>query len=176
VRHARRFLLLISRWTEACSGLLVGDRAPVFTAVAHDGSQFSLADYVGRQIVVLFFYPKDGMPICAQEACAFRDAYADFVEAGALVVGVSGDSVQSHRRFADARRLPFILLSDHDGAIRKSFGVPKSLGIFPGRVSYVIDKQGIVQLVFNSQLQASQHAANALRVVMRLAAELPQPH
>src|SRR5262245_54171870 len=127
------------------SSVQIGDHAPELTATAHDGSQFVLSEQQGRHVVVLFFYPGDETPICTQEAFAVRDAYADFVEAGALVVGISGDSMESHRQFADHRRLPFILLSDQGGTIRKSFGVPKSLGLFPGRVTYVIDKQGIVR-------------------------------
>jgi peroxiredoxin Q/BCP len=156
------------------SSIQIGDRAPELTATSHDGSPFVLSEQRGRHVVVLFFYPGDETPICTQEACAFRDAYADFVEAGALVVGISGDSLQSHRQFAAARRLPFILLSDPDGAIQKSFGVPKSLGILPGRVTYVIDKQGIVRLIFNSQLLASRHVSAALAAVKQLSHE-PQP-
>jgi peroxiredoxin Q/BCP len=146
----------------------VGDAAPEFVATAHDGSTFSLADFRGRQVVVLFFYPADNTPVCTAEACAFRDAYEDFVAAGAKVVGISSDSTESHSGFAAAHKLPYLLLADSGGEIRKAFGVPKTLGILAGRVTYVIDKQGIVRLVFNSQLAAKGHVTQALRVVQQL--------
>jgi peroxiredoxin Q/BCP len=119
----------------------------------------------------LFFYPGDGTPVCTAEACAFRDAYTSFTDAGAVVVGVSADSLDSHREFAANHRLPFLMLSDADGQIRKVFGVPKTLGIFPGRVTYVIDKQGVVRHIFSSQLGASRHVAEALKIVEQLARE-----
>src|SRR5262249_4303374 len=94
----------------------VGDVAPEFTATASDGQSVSLADFKGKQVVVIFFYPRDNSPICTREACAFRDAYEDFVKLGAVVIGVSGDSDQSHRAFAAAQRLPYLLIADSDGA------------------------------------------------------------
>ena len=148
--------------------LKVGDHAPQFSAQAHDGSTVRLADYLGRQAVVVFFYPQDNTPVCTAEACAFRDAYEDFVGAGAIVIGVSGDSLTSHQAFAAQRRLPFLLLSDADGALRRAFGVPRTLGLFPGRVTYVIDKDGIVRHVFNAPLAAGQHVREALQVVAEL--------
>jgi len=148
-----------------------GDPAPDFAAEAHDGSHFKLSDFRGQKAVVLFFYPGDGTPVCTAEVCAFRDSFADFSDAGAVVIGVSGDSLESHRDFAAKQRLPFLLVSDQDGAIRKSFGVPKTLVILPGRVTYVIDKQGIVRLVFNSQLNAAKHISEALQVVKQLSAD-----
>jgi peroxiredoxin Q/BCP len=149
----------------------VGDHAPDFTSTSQSGQPVSLADYRGKSAVVLFFYPKDGTPVCTKEACSFRDAYEDFVQAGAVVIGVSADSWENHRAFASGHRLPFILLSDADGALRKAFGVPKTLGIMPGRVTYVIDKEGIVRHVFNSQFAADRHVAEALAVVRQLAKE-----
>ena len=148
----------------------VGDRAPDVAAVAHNGHQVSLADYVGKQVVVLYLYPRDGTPVCTAEACAFRDSFQDFADAGAVVIGVSGDSPERHRDFALQQRLPFLLLSDADGAIRRSFGVPKTFGIIPGRVTYIIDKQGIVRHVFNSQFSAGQHVSEAMEIVRELLA------
>jgi peroxiredoxin Q/BCP len=148
----------------------VGDRAPDFSLPSQAGEMIRLSDYLGKQVVVLFFYPKDGTAICTKEACAFRDAYEQFVDAGAVVIGVSSDSVKKHRAFADAHRLPFLLAADEKGNLRKLFGVPKTLGFLPGRVTYVIDRAGIVQLAFNSQLTADQHVAEALAVVKRLSA------
>src|SRR5438034_6891117 len=148
--------------------LQVGDQAPPFTAEAHTGQSISLQEFRGKQAVVLFFYPQDGTPVCTTEACAFRDAYLDFVEAGTVVIGVSGDSLERHRAFAEQRKLPYLLVSDADGAIRKAFGVPKTLGILPGRVTYVIDKQGVIRHIFNSQLAAGRHVTEALEIVRKL--------
>lgn len=145
--------------------LKVGDKAPAFEAAAHDGSTVRLEDFLGRQAVVLFFYPQDGTPVCTAEACAFRDAYEDFVRAGAAVIGVSGDSLESHRAFAEARRLPYRLVSDADGALRRAFEVPKTLGLFAGRVTYVIDQAGVLRHIFNAPLAAGQHVREALRVL-----------
>jgi peroxiredoxin Q/BCP len=146
----------------------VGDPAPELTATTSDGQRFLLADYQGKQIVVIFFYPKDNSHICTQEACSFRDAYDDFVKLGAVVVGISSDSDESHRSFAAAQNLPYLLIADHDGALRQLFGVPKSMLLLPGRVTYVIDLEGIVRLKFNSQLFGAQHVQEALQMVRKL--------
>lgn len=130
-----------------------------------------MADYRGQSAVVLFFYPKDETPVCTKEACSFRDAYEDFVQAGAVVIGVSSDPAESHRAFAAGHRLPFVLLTDHDGSLRKAYGVPKTLGILPGRVTYVIDKEGVVRHIFSSQLSAERHVTEALNVVRQLHTE-----
>jgi thioredoxin-dependent peroxiredoxin len=151
----------------------IGDRAPALTAQAHNGQQVSLADFQGKSVVVLYFYPKDDTPVCTKEACAFRDAYEDFVRAGAVVIGVSSDSADRHQAFASGHQLPFLLLPDEDGTLRKAFGVPKSLGIFPGRVTYVIDREGVVRHVFNSQFSADRHVAEALQIVTKLAGDKP---
>jgi len=145
--------------------LKVGDRAPGFTATTHDGQKITLADYQGKSAVVLFFYPKDGTAVCTKEACAFRDSYEQFLELGAVVIGISGDSNASHDRFASQYKLPFPLISDHDGALRKLFAVPKTLGLLPGRVTFVIDKHGIVRLVFNAMLASDTHVQNALKAL-----------
>ena len=148
--------------------IAVGDRAPLFSVTAHTGQQVTLADYLGKQVVVVYFYPRDGTPVCTAEACGFRDAYADFVAAGAVVIGVSVNSLESHRRFADERRLPFLLISDQDRALEKAFGVPRLLGFLPGRTTYVIDKEGVVRHVFTAHLSADRHIDEALRVVREL--------
>ena len=150
--------------------LKVGDLAPPFTAEAQDGQTVSLADFRGKTAVVLFFYPGDETLICTKEACAFRDSYEQFVAAGATVIGVSSDSLDSHHRFATNHELPFLLLSDQDSRIRTAFGVPNTLGLFPGRVTYVIDRQGVIQHIFSAQFAASKHVTKALRVVRRLLA------
>lgn len=147
----------------------VGDRAPDFMLPSQTGTQVSLAEFRGSKAVVLFFYPKDGTAVCTKEACSFRDAYEDFVQAGAVVIGVSSDSAERHQAFASTLRLPFILLADPDGSLRKAFGVPRTLGILPGRVTYVIDKEGVVRHVFSSQFSVGRHVSEALAVVRQLA-------
>lgn len=146
-----------------------GDVAPAVTLTLHDGQSVALSDLVREQAVVLFFYPKDNTAICTKEACSFRDAYEDFVAAGATVVGVSGDSVASHEQFAAQHRLPFLLATDADGSLRRAFGVPKTLGLLPGRVTYVIDRAGIVRHVFSGQFAADRHVREALEAVRKLA-------
>jgi len=113
---------------------------------------------------VLFFYPKDDTPECTKEACAFRDGYEEFSKLDAEVVGISSDSVESHRSFAKKHGLPFTLLSDEGGKVRKLYGVPNTLGLFPGRVTYVIDEQGVIRHVFSSQLGTKRHLEEALKI------------
>lgn len=148
--------------------LTVGDRAPDVSAVSQDGRRVALSEFLGRNAVVLFFYPKDGTGVCTKEVCAFRDAYEDFVQAGAVVLGVSSDGEESHRRFAERQNLPFTLLSDPDKALRRAFGVPKTLGFLPGRVTYVLDRDGIIRHVFNAQFTADRHVVEALATVRQL--------
>ena len=146
----------------------VGDPAPELSMSTHTGERLSLADYRGEHPVVVFFYPKDGTAVCTKEACSFRDAYEDFTEAGAVVIGVSSDSAAEHQSFSKKHGLPFLLVSDQDGNARRTFGVPKTMGVFPGRVTYVIDREGIVRHVFSSQFAADRHVQEALDVVRKL--------
>jgi len=148
----------------------VGDAAPDFTIDVHTGAQVSLSQFRGEKVLVLYFYPKDGTPVCTKQACSFRDAHESFAEAGAVVIGVSADSTDRHRAFAKEQGLPFLLATDEDGTLRSAFGVPKSLGLLPGRVTYVIDKEGIVRHVFSSQFAADRHVSEALEVVRELVA------
>lgn len=148
----------------------VGERAPDFTLPRADGTPFRLSDAVRRGVVVLYFYPKDETTGCVAEACAFRDQYDVFTGAGAQVVGVSADSSESHRQFAAHHRLPFVLLSDADGAVRKLYGVGKALGILDGRITFVIDTGGVVRHVFSSRLHPTRHVAEALAMVRETAA------
>jgi thioredoxin-dependent peroxiredoxin len=146
----------------------VGDLAPASDLVISTGERLALADLWRDHVVVLFFYPRDDSVVCTKEACAFRDSFEKFVEAGATVVGVSGDSSEKHEGFANRNRLPFLLASDADGALRKAFGVPKTFGIVPGRVTYVIDRQGIVRHVFSAQFAADAHVREAMDAVRSL--------
>jgi thioredoxin-dependent peroxiredoxin len=149
-------------------GIQAGDKAPDFTLPSQAGEPVRLSDRLGGHSVVLYFYPKDETRGCTAEACAFRDSYEVFAEAGAEVIGVSSDSVDKHAGFADHHKLPFTLLSDQGGAVRKSYGVPAALGVLPGRVTYVIDRAGTVRHVFNSMLNIGRHIDDALTVVKKL--------
>lgn len=152
----------------ASSKVKVGDNAPDFALPSQSGEIVKLSDFLGKTTVVLYFYPKDNTPGCTSEACSFRDSYEVFKEAGAEVIGVSSDSENSHRQFASQYHLPFSLISDQKGALRKLYGVPSSLGLLPGRVTYVIDKQGVVRHIFSSQLAVDKHAIEALNTIRSL--------
>jgi peroxiredoxin Q/BCP len=146
----------------------VGDKAPDFTLLSQMGDNVTLSEYFGKKNIVLYFYPKDESPGCTREACSFRDSYEELANLGAEVLGVSGQSVQSHNSFATHHGLPFILLSDEGNAVRELYGVPSTMGILPGRVTYIIDKKGIVRHIFSSQTQAQRHveeAKNALKKI-----------
>ncbi len=145
----------------------VGDIAPDFTLPAQKGTLVSLGDFFGEKYVVLYFYPRDNTGICTAEACAFRDSYEVFKEADAEVLGISSDSVEAHQQFAATHQLPFMLLSDTDGLLRKRYGVPTAFGL-PGRVTYVIDKKGIVRHIFFSQFTSEKHVAEALQTLQAL--------
>jgi peroxiredoxin Q/BCP len=148
----------------------VGDRAPDFELPAADGRRVRLADFLGKKNVVLFFYPKDETAGCTIEACTFRDAYEDFVGVGAEVIGVSGDSLESHNRFAGKHRLPFVLLSDPKGLVGAKYDVRKALGIFPGRVTFLIDRDGIVRHVTDGRLRFKEHVTESLAILREMAA------
>ena len=154
-------------------GIQVGDKAPDFTLVSQSGEQVRLHDRLADRVVVLYFYPKDETRGCTAEACAFRDSHEVFTEAGAEVIGVSSDSAGKHAAFAGHHQLPFTLLSDPGGRVRKSYGVPAVLGLIPGRVTYVIDREGTVRHVFNSMTNIGGHVGDALAVVRQLQADKP---
>ncbi len=153
----------------------VGDAAPDFTLPDQTGTARRFADLRlnngAMRPVVLYFYPGNFTPICTKEACAFRDSYADFVDAGAAVIGVSGDSPESHARFASTMGLGFTLLSDSSGDTRRLYGVAKSFGLLAGRVTYVIDSSGLVRMVYNAPMRAAAHVRNALELVRKLGTE-----
>jgi peroxiredoxin Q/BCP len=140
----------------------VGSVAPDFTLPSQAGQMVSLEEFFGRKPVVLFFFPKDDSPGCTREVCAFRDYFEEFGKLDAEVIGISSDSVESHRSFAVKHDLSFTLLSDEGGNIRRLYGVPKTFGLFPGRVTYVIDREGVVRHVFTSQLSVERHVQEAL--------------
>ncbi len=140
-----------------------GDRIPEFTLKDQDGNTFHSANFIGKIPLVIYFYPKDDTPGCTTQACSFRDEFEQFTDMGVKVIGISSDSVKSHKQFAEKYNLPFTLLADTDKKVRKLFGVPKSmLGLLPGRVTYVADKSGKVIHIFNSQLKAEQHIKESI--------------
>jgi thioredoxin-dependent peroxiredoxin len=146
----------------------VGDKMPIFGAKDQDGNDFYIESVLYKKILVIYFYPKDETPGCTKQACSFRDEYEDIKNAGAEVIGISGDSTKSHKKFAQNHKLPYTLLSDNDKSIRKLFGVPTMmLGLIPGRVTYVVDLKGIVQMVYNS-MDASQHIPKSLEAIRKL--------
>jgi peroxiredoxin Q/BCP len=144
--------------------LKIGDIIPSFTSIDSKGNSFDIKVYIGKPLVI-YFYPKDDTPGCTIQACTFRDKYEDFKALGAEVIGISSDSLKSHQKFASRYKLPFILLSDFDKKIRIQFGVPNDfLGLIPGRATYVIDKKGVVQLIFDST-SAKIHIEKALEIL-----------
>ena len=147
--------------------LKVGDKMPLFTAIDGNGQTFDVSNYAGKPLVI-YFYPKDDTPGCTIQACTFRDQYEDFTALGAEVIGVSSDNETSHKKFASRYKLPFILLADGNKKLRRLFGVPNDLlGLLPGRVTYVIDKEGIIRLVFNS-ISSKIHIDKALQILKKI--------
>jgi peroxiredoxin Q/BCP len=141
----------------------IGDEAPTFDLPSTTG-QIRLDRYRGKW-VVLYFYPADNTRNCTIEACTFRNSHQDFLDAGAVVIGVSSDTMESHKGFEAKWNLPFPLVVDESGELAKTYGVPKTFGLFDGRTTFVIDPKGVVRSVFNSQFKAKQHYKTALAVV-----------
>ncbi|MGD0754876.1 MAG: peroxiredoxin [Bacteroidales bacterium] len=147
----------------------VGSIIPQFTLKDQNGNLFAIDSVLGKKNLVIYFYPKDESPGCTKEACYFRDQFEVFNEVNALIIGISGQSVESHKKFAEKYRLSYTLLSDEGNKIRKLFGVPTNfLGLLPGRVTYVIDKNGKVVFVFDSQTQTKRHVDDALKILRGL--------
>jgi thioredoxin-dependent peroxiredoxin len=147
------------------SKIQIGDKLPSFKLLNQDGVEVDIAKYIGKPMVI-YFYPKDNTHGCTREACMFRDEHHRFVDAGVRVLGISGDSVKSHSDFKAKYKLPFDLLSDTGGSVRKLFGVPDDLfGLIPGRVTYIIDNNGFVLHMFNSQLDFSRHIDESLKIL-----------
>jgi peroxiredoxin Q/BCP len=147
----------------------LGSTIPAFTLPDQNGNMFDINSVLGKKNLVIYFYPKDDSPGCTAQACSFRDQFEVFSEANAVIIGISGQSVKSHKEFAEKHRLSFTLLSDEGNKVRKQFGVPTNfLGLLPGRVTYVTDKSGKVIYTFNSQLQTEKHVDEALRILKEL--------
>ena len=145
----------------------VGDPAPDFTLPSQNGPSVSLKDFRGKA-VVLYFYPKDDTPGCTAESCGFRDQYEVFKTSGAEIIGVSGDSSESHQKFATKYQLPFTLLSDKGDQVRKLYGATTAFGLVPGRVTYIIDSSGVVRHIFNSMFNFKAHVEEAIKTLQQL--------
>lgn len=154
---------------QAMMKIETGSKLPAFVLRDQNGNNFDINTVIGKKNLVIYFYPKDDSPGCTKEACYFRDQFEIFKQADALIIGISGQSVESHKKFADKYRLSYTLLSDEGNRVRKLFGVPANLfGVLPGRVTYIADKSGTVVHVFNSQGQATKHVDEALRILKGL--------
>jgi thioredoxin-dependent peroxiredoxin len=151
----------------ATKELSVGDPAPDFELSSSSGQTIKLSDFRGKT-VVLFFFPKADTPACTMEACSFRDSYEVFKQSGAEVIGISSDSTQAQNRFAARNRLPFLLVADPGGAVRARYGIARTLGLFPGRVTFVIDREGIIRHAFSSQFMPWKHVGETLKVLETL--------
>jgi thioredoxin-dependent peroxiredoxin len=156
--------------------LEVGSKAPDFTLADQNGTPVRLTERTAKHVVVLFFYPKDNSAGCTVEACAFRDSYEDFQDAGAEVIGVSSGTIEDKQKFIRNNRLPFTLLNDPDGSVESLYGIEKGfLGLMPGRITYVIDREGVIRHKFESRINMDAHVTEALKVVKSLAQEQRKP-
>ncbi|OVE75484.1 peroxiredoxin [bacterium F11] len=154
--------------------IAVGDEAPDFELASSKGGMVRLSDFRNKKHVVLYFYPKDNTTACIAESCGFRDQYDEFLKAGADIVGISSDTVESHIQFSEKYQFPFHLLADKNHQIRERYGVPPTLGLLPGRTTYLIDKKGIVQYLFNSQFHVDSHITLTLQKLKSMTMETPK--
>jgi thioredoxin-dependent peroxiredoxin len=143
------------------ASLQPGDKVPSFTLQDQNGNAFNINDYIGKKKMVIYFYPKDESLVCTKEACSFRDSYADFTDANAIVVGVNSGSVDSHKAFAAKNRIPFTLLSDPGNKVLKQFGI-KNLLFITGRETFVVDLDGKIAFSFRANMAGSAHAEKVL--------------
>ncbi len=160
-------LLLIGYKSKSQSNektLVVGDNMPSFSLTDQNGKVFNSADYTGKQFLVIYFYPKDESMVCTKEACSFRDSFNDFTKAGAIVIGINGGTVASHKAFSDHYKLPFILLSDPGDKIYHQFGVKKEM-FMTGRETFIVDLKGKVVFAYEAMMQGKKHADDALAFI-----------
>ena len=149
----------------AATQLKPGDKLPHFVLNDENHNPVDISSITGKYLV-LYFYPKDDTPGCTKEACSFRDSYSELIQAGAVVLGVSSDSPDSHTAFRKKYNLPFSLLSDTDGELRKLLGVPTNLfGLLPGRVTYIFNPEGRLVYRFDSQFSPEKHVQEALKII-----------
>jgi thioredoxin-dependent peroxiredoxin len=147
-----------------------GDKAPAFQGQTDEGKPWKSKDHVGKKILVVYFYPKDMTPGCTKQACNYRDMQKEFADKKVEVIGVSGDTVESHKKFKEAHELNFTLLADPKGEIAKAFGVPaKELGggLIASRWTYIIGLDGKIAHK-DEKVDASKDTATVLKVVEEL--------
>lgn len=149
--------------------LSVNDKAPIFSGIGDDGREVNIRDYLGRNNVILYFYPKDNSPGCTKEACRFRDEFDEFSRLNAVIIGVNPADVESHRKFKEKRNLPFTIISDKDKKIYRAYDV--KAGLISERVTYVIDKEGIIREVYNSQMNYMKHPEIAKEALLKIESE-----
>jgi peroxiredoxin Q/BCP len=147
--------------------LKVGDKAPDFSLLDEHGLPVSLKDFRGKKVVVLYFYPKDFTSGCTAEACSFRDNYKPYQDKGAIVIGVSLDSVESHARFSEKYNLPFAILSDKSKEVAKTYGVLGIGGFLARRVTFIINKDGKITHIF-PKVDVKQHSEEVLKALEEL--------
>lgn len=165
-------MTMLSFFSSKGQMLDVGQTIPSFQLVNQNNDTVAIADLLGNGPLVIYFYPKDDTPGCTAEACSFRDSYAEFTDAGVTVIGISADSPESHAAFAEKYRLPFILLSDVGNEVRQLFGVSGDLfGLIPGRVTFVVDSNGVIRHVFDSQTRTSKHIEESLEAIRNIQSE-----
>lgn len=149
--------------------LKVGDKCPIFSLKDQNNQEINIQNFIGKKNLVIFFYPKDETQGCIKEVCSFRDSHEEFKDLACEVFGISSDSTSSHKKFAEKHHLSFTLLADTKKEVRKAFGVPGNLfGLIPGRVTYVIDKKGVIRGIYNSLTDPEGHIKNALEEVKKL--------
>ena len=161
-------MLFTAGYSHAVNGdktLVVGDAVPTFSLLNQDGKTFNISDYIGKKVLVIYFYPKDESMVCTKEACAFRDSFDSFTKAGAMVIGVNGGTVASHKEFQQHYKLPFTLLSDPGNRIYNEFGV-KGKMFFSGRETFVIDLKGKVVYTHEAMLEGKEHSDDALAYII----------
>jgi len=172
---AKNFIVALLFSVVACTGgkaqseqktLAFGDVMPSFSLADQDGKVFNSADYVGKSILVIYFYPKDESMVCTKEACSFRDSFNDFTKAGAKVIGINGGTVTSHKEFSDHYKLPFILLSDPGDKVYHLFGVKNKL-FMTGRKTFIIDLHGKIAFTYEAMMQGKKHAEDALAFIKK---------
>jgi peroxiredoxin Q/BCP len=144
--------------------LKAGDTAPDFSLSDERGLPVSLKDYLGKKVVVLYFYPKDFTSGCTAEACSFRDDYKLYQSKGAVVIGVSLDSVESHSRFSEKYNLPFAILSDRNKEVAKAYGVLGLGGFLTKRVTFIIGKNGKITHIF-PKVDVRHHSEEVLKAL-----------
>ena len=161
--------LIFDTNSEEMKKIKLGSNVPIFELKDQNGELFKLEKVLGKKNLVIYFYPKDDSPGCTKEACSFRDQFEVFADADAIIIGISAQSEESHLKFAKKHRLNYTLLSDTGNKVRKLFGVPATLfGLIPGRVTYVVNKEGKIAYLFNSQIQAEKHVEEALHILQEM--------